>query len=330
MIHKLYHPEIFQGSVRKKHYFEGWYFKHISPDQAKVISFIPGISIDGHDTHAFVQVLNGITGNSSYIRYPINEFKWNRKKMNFRIGTSEFTPEYIRLDIVSDGVSIGGQIEYRNSIKYPGSLISPGIMGWYSFVPFMECNHGIVSVLHDLSGKISINGEFTDFTGGKGYSEKDWGVSFPECWIWIQSCNFPERDVSFCFSVAKIPWLGSHFTGFICFIYLMKRFFLFSTYNGSVIERVQRDKEKIGIALKNKKHHLEFEVRKNSFGELAAPVSGKMSRLIRESIDSEVVVRLSEASGNLIYSGKGEKAGFEIEEKIFDYLIPDSPPAEQP
>lgn len=320
MLHKLYHPELFQGSLRKRHYFEGWYFKHITPDLSSVISFIPGISIDGNDSHAFIQVLDGNSGNSSYIRYPLEEFRWDRKKMNFRIGSSVFTTHHIRLDIVSEELTVGGQIEYSNIIRYPGSLISPGIMGWYSFVPFMECNHGIVSVLQDLTGKVSVNGEFTDFTGGKGYSEKDWGVSFPEGWIWIQSCNFPENDISFSFSVAKIPWLGSFFTGFICFFYLGKNFYLFSTYNGSSIAKVERDENKIGISLKNKKYVLDIEVHKNTFSGLVAPVSGRMARNINESINSDVQVRLSDGPYGVIYSGTGKNAGLEIEEKIFDYL----------
>ena len=40
-------------------------------------------------------------------------------------------------------------VTYRS---YPGTIFSPGIMGWYSFVPFMECKHGIVSINHDLTG----------------------------------------------------------------------------------------------------------------------------------------------------------------------------------
>ena len=35
-------------------------------------------------------------------------------------------------------------------------------MGWYSFVPHMECKHGIVSVNHDLKGNININGKSID------------------------------------------------------------------------------------------------------------------------------------------------------------------------
>ncbi len=320
MLYKLYHPEVFQGSLRKRHYFEGWYFKHISSDLNSVISIIPGISIDGDESHAFIQIITGKPEESSYIRYPISEFRWDRKKMNFRIGPSEFDSEYIRLDIVSDGLKIGGQVNYSNIVKYPGSLISPGIMGWYSFVPFMECNHGIVSVLHDLSGKISINGRLTDFTGGKGYSEKDWGISFPEGWIWIQSCNFPDNNISFSFSMAKIPWMGSYFTGFICFLYFRDEFYLFATYNGSAISGVTRDKDNVGITLINNKYSLEIRVVKNTFGDLVAPVSGKMVRSIRESTDSEVLLKLTDRSNKIIYSGSGKNAGYEIEEKIFDYI----------
>lgn len=320
MLHKLYHPEVFQGTLRKKHYFEGWYFKHVTTDQLCVVSFIPGISLDDKDTHAFIQILDGRSGKSFYIRYPLNEFKWDRKKMFIRIGSSVFTEGYIRLDIASNEINVGGQIDYTNVVKYPGSLFSPGIMGWYSFVPFMECKHGIISVVHDLSGKISFDGEVIDFGGGKGYSEKDWGVSFPEGWIWVQSCNFPEHDTSFTLSIAKIPWLGSHFTGFICYVYSGKKFYLFSTYNRSIISNVIRENNKVEITIKNEQFTLGITVFKNSYGDLIAPDSGRMSRTIRESTDSEVQLRLDDKSGESIYSGTGKNAGLEIEEKIFDYI----------
>jgi tocopherol cyclase len=320
MLRKLYHPEVFQGTLRKKHYFEGWYFKHVTADQSRVVSFIPGISLDGNETHAFIQILDGRSGRSFYIRYSLNEFKWNRKNMYIRVGSSIFTEGYIRLDIASDEIKVGGQIDYSNVVKYPRSLFSPGIMGWYSFVPFMECKHGIISVVHDLSGKISLDGELTDFAGGKGYCEKDWGVSFPEGWIWVQSCNFPEHDTSFTLSIAKIPWLGSYFTGFICYVYSGKRFYLFSTYNKSIISEVIRGSDKIGITIKNDRHTLGVTIIKNSYGDLIAPVSGKMSRTIRESADSEVHLRLENNSGELIYTGNGKNAGLEIEEKVFDYI----------
>ena len=89
-----------------------------------------------------------------------------------------------------------------------------------------------------LKGKLTLNGQSIDLNEGKGYIEKDWGTSFPEAWIWIQSNNFTNSETSFSFSLAKIPWLGRFFMGFISFLYLNGRFFLFSTYNNSVITEI--------------------------------------------------------------------------------------------
>ena len=38
---------------------------------------------------------------------------------------------------------------------WPVTLASPGVMGPYSFAPFMECNHGILSMDHCLSGALT-------------------------------------------------------------------------------------------------------------------------------------------------------------------------------
>ena len=45
MYMRLYNPEVFQGNLRKKHYFEGWYYKHVSQGLSCTFSFIPGISV---------------------------------------------------------------------------------------------------------------------------------------------------------------------------------------------------------------------------------------------------------------------------------------------
>jgi hypothetical protein len=57
-------------------------------------------------------------------------------------------------------------------VTYPVSLFSPGIMGWYAYVPGMECYHGAVSLDHMLKGELEYNGSFLDFTGGKVISRK--------------------------------------------------------------------------------------------------------------------------------------------------------------
>jgi hypothetical protein len=320
MIRRLYNPGLFQGRTSYRNYFEGWYFKHVSSDLKQVYSFIPGISLSDNDSHSFIQIINGITGETNYVEYPVGEFGWDTGKLYIKVGGSEFTESYLDLNIDSDKIAVRGKVEYSNMIRYPGTLFSPGIMGWYSFVPFMECKHGVISVNHDLTGHLSINGNMTDFFRGKGYIEKDWGTSFPEAWIWIQSNNFSNAQTSFMLSVAKIPWLGKFFTGLISFLYLKGKFYLFSTYNNSSISDVKYDGDRLELTLNNKNHRLSLTATKNLSGELRAPVTGKMSRHIKESIDSEVLIRLYDRENGLILEDSGKRAGLEIIEKIFDYI----------
>jgi tocopherol cyclase len=320
MFRKLFNPELFQGNLKKKHYFEGWYFKQVTRDQSYTFSFIPGVSLAADDSHAFIQIMNGFTRGTDYIRYPLDQFSWDKTKLLLKIGQSVFTGNEISLDIREKNIQVTGKIDFSNVVKYPKSIFSPGIMGWYSFVPFMECNHGIVSVNHDLKGRISVNTNVIDFDGGKGYIEKDWGVSFPEAWIWIQSNNFKEPDTSFSFSIAKIPWMGKYFIGFIAFLYLNKKFHLFSTYNKSTVSEITRNMDTIEISIRNRENILKIRVIQNMFGELRAPVSGEMSRRIKESIDSEVHIQLFNKYNILEYEGTGKSVGLEIIEKIFDYI----------
>jgi tocopherol cyclase len=316
----IYRPEVFQGSLNKKNYFEGWYFKNVSADLNSVYSFIPGISLSVDDPHCFIQVINGITGKSVYHSYLVSKFSWKKNSLYLKIGHSVFTDRFIDIDIKNDEIRIKGHIEFINNVKYPRRLLSPGIMGWYSFIPFMECKHGIVSVNHSLKGTISPDGDLISFTGGKGYIEKDWGTSFPEAWIWMQANNFTDRNSSFSFSVAKIPWLGKFFIGFICFFYYNGKFHMYNTYNNSKISITNHTTNSLELVLTNNDSILRVKAHKSTFGTLMAPVSGNMSRRIKESVDSEVTVDLYDKNSNLICNDTSKRAGLEIIEKIFDYL----------
>lgn len=317
---RLYKPWVFQGSRGRKNYFEGWYFKQVTPDSLHTFSFIPGISLVEKDTHSFIQIMDGATGRTDYIRYPADQFSWRTSDLYVRVGSSVFTREAISLDIDTEKVTVRGRLDFSNIIQYPRSIISPGIMGWYSFVPFMECNHGVVSVNHDLNGSISFNNRIINFDGGKGYIEKDWGTSFPEAWIWVQSNNFSRHGTSFMLSIAKIPWMGKYFVGLISFLHLDDRFYLYSTYNKAVFSDVSNNADMLQITLQNKTSKLRIRVSKNSFCDLQAPVSGEMSRGIKESIDSEVHLQLSDESGKLLYEDTGRNVGLEIMDEIFRYI----------
>ena len=317
---KLFKPEIFQGNLNKTRYFEGWYFKHVSANREHVFSFIPGISLTKKNKHAFIQFIDGVSGETSYVSYPLSDFRYSEKDFELWIGDSYFSENGIKLRINSPELEAIGEIGYTDLVKYPSSIFSPGIMGWYSFVPFMECKHGIGSVLHNLSGSVKLNANETNFADGTGYIEKDWGTSFPESWIWLHCNTFEEPDCSFTFSVAKIPWLGSFFIGHICFLYLKGRFYLFATYNKSKITQLQFSDNTLEIELQRKNYVLQVSGIQKRSGELKAPAIGEMNRVIKESVDSEIELTLLKKNGEQIFTSKGKRAGMEIIEKILTYF----------
>ena len=317
---KIYTPQVFQGSLKKKNYFEGWYFKHVSKDLKHVLAFIPGIALTKNNKHAFIQIINGITGQTHVVNYPIDAFNFKKNEFNVTVGNSNFTQNKIELNIDEHDLKIEGELSYLNIVSYPSTLFSPGIMGWYSFVPFMECKHGIGSMLHNLSGKIEFNNEIINFDNGTGYIEKDWGTSFPESWIWLHCNTFDIPDCSFTFSVAKIPWLGSFFIGHICFLYVNGEFHLFATYNKSKITHLGFHDPILEIEMINRTHRLKVRAKQNGSGNLKAPVTGEMSRIIKESVDSEIEITLMNKKSEKQVSLTGSRAGLEIMEKILTYF----------
>ena len=306
---RIWTPAVFQGKLTAGKYFEGWYFKQVGADS--VISLIPGVSLT-EEPHSFIQLIES-GGQIFYFKYPLSSFEYSRKKMYIKIADSVFSDEGINLDISHDGHKISGKLVFSDMIKYPSRLFSPGIMGWYSFVPFMECYHGAVSVSHKLSGNIVIDGSEKSFDGGSGYIEKDWGKSFPESWIWTHCGNFSDRNMSFMLSIANIPWLGKSFTGFLGFLMIDGRIITFATYNGSKIEKAELNSDgDLSVMIKTGKYYIDAVLHHNTSGLLKAPQNGKMNRYIKESIDSEIELTLRNKKGDVILSEKGIHAGLEI------------------
>lgn len=317
---RVFNPPVYQGNRRLKRYFEGWYFKQVTADEKKVFSFIPGISLTPDDPHSFIQFIDGITGETRYVRYDHGDFRYSGNSFKVWVGNSFFSRSKMILNINEKDFKVKGEINYSLSAGFPSSFFSPGIMGWYSFVPFMECKHGVVSMNQFANGRIRINQEYTDFKNGKSYIEKDWGTSFPSAWIWLQSNNFDNPQVSVMLSVAKIPWLGSFFMGFLAFFYLEGKTYLFTTYNNSKFELKDYDDNFIFIDLRKKDLLLSIKIERRKSGELMAPDKGKMSRMIKESVDSVVDLTLKNNDGKTIFSGKGRRAGMEVTSNIFELI----------
>ena len=318
-LYRIYHPEIFQGSLSKKNYFEGWYFKHVNADAGKAFAVIPGVSLSD-DPHSFIQFIDGNTGKTSYFRYPLNDFSFSRKKLEVSPGRSFFSESEVRLDLENKDFRITGKLTYPGITRIPKKILRPGIMGWYSFIPNMECNHGVVSAGHSVEGSITVNGMVSNFNGGRGYIEKDWGTSFPESWLWLQCNNFKREDISVMISVAKIPWMGSWFMGFISFISIAGKVIVLATYNGAKISSIRKiDETHTEVVIREGALTITAVTEKKGAGTLRAPVKGLMDSIIKESLNSEVMLELKDGN-NILFSGRGLRAGYEETEKIFSYF----------
>jgi hypothetical protein len=186
----------------------------------------------------------------------------------------------------------------------------------------MECYHGIVSLDHCIYGTLKTDGEMLNFDNGRGYTEKDWGRSFPSAYIWLQTNHFSKPGFSIKSSVEKIPFLGSWFVGFIAGIWLNDRLIQFTTYNGSKLHKSAADRKKVELVFKNRNYMLEIIAHREEATALASPILGLMDGRIEESMTATVEVKLTDRkSGELIFNDTGRNAGLEVAGKIEEIII---------
>ncbi|MFA9377914.1 MAG: tocopherol cyclase family protein [Lachnotalea sp.] len=318
-MNKHKHPEIFQKKNYNKAYFEGWYYKQVTADGKNTVSFIPGVNFDKSGAKSFIQCLylNQNNGLNAYtIHYPIGAFSTKDNTFSISIKNSMFSMDSIKLDINSEKLKVKGNVKLMNLTPIETSALNPNIMGFFSYVPFMECKHGLISMSHQLSGTLNVNGEEIDFTGGKGYIEKDWGRSFPNSYVWIQSNHFEDRTTGLFCSVATIPFLSFSFTGFICNLIHQGKEYRFATYNGSKLIINERTDKIVNLELRNKRYHLEIKGEAVLFKKLLAPKMGTMDKTIKEGLSGKVEILLKDKKGHTILKSKSYQCGMELVDRL--------------
>ena len=117
-------PERFQGSLKKRQYFEGWYFKIVSSNQDSIFAIIPGIILNRKErtSHAFIQVLDGIQVKYYYLKYPLDTFSYSSSKFESWIENSYFSAEEVKLDIQNEDISIQGELKITDLTPLPKKL----------------------------------------------------------------------------------------------------------------------------------------------------------------------------------------------------------------
>jgi len=315
----FFNPEQFQGWGKKRSYFEGWYFKVIDATENYAYAIIPGVAMDeSGKRQSFIQVLDGKKQTSQYHKFDFESFIPKSGKFEVAVGNNHFSSGSISLNLPD----VTGILKFTGRVPWPKPIYSPGIMGPYSFVPFMECYHGIVSMDHSINGLLQINGELIDFNHGRGYIEKDWGRSFPSAYIWMQSNHFSQPGISVKASVAKIPWMKGSFVGFIAGVWIQDHLLRFTTYNKTVLRKLDISSGKVVLVMENKRYWLKILITSNSSTTLASPIRGAMEGRIEESMLSTIEVNLADVkTQKTVFHDTGRNTALEIAGNTDEIII---------
>ncbi len=312
------HPEGYHGRGRKSGFFEGWYIKLVSPELSQRWALIPGIfrgdSSDGSADEAFIQVLDGVSGRSWYFPFAADEFEAAESRMAVTIGGNRFDQSGVMLDLPM----ISGSLWYSTPIApYPVTLRRPGIMGWYGYLPIMECFHGIVSFGHGLAGTLDIEDHLVEFTGGRGYIEKDWGTAFPSSYVWLASNHL--RDTagaeiagSLVASCAIIPGVGRTFRGSIVALKYPDHLATWATWNGSRDDELTIDDSHVRWRMHGPDGTLTMRAERTRGGLLHAPLRSAMHRRVEETLDATIEFEHVARDGTTVAAGIALCAGMEV------------------
>ena len=244
------------------------------------------------------------------MKYSFQDFSFCNSPFFIKIDNNYFSLNELKINI-NNSLKINGNIHFSNSTLISSNIFAPNIMGPFSYFPFMECNHAVLSMKSNVSGSLHFNDNFIDFNNGIAYIEKDWGTSFPESYIWCQSNEFLAFPANFMLSIAKIPLGSFSFTGIISDISFENKEYKFTTYYGAKLKKYDINDNSISIEIEQGNKTLSVSSLSENSNFLLAPSKGKMNKEILESISSKVNVQIKEKD-KIIFSNSGFNSGLEI------------------
>lgn len=299
--------DVMQIDLKESNKFEGYYFKHVSDDV--IISFIVGVSTFEADKHCFIQVIRNNPDSSHYFRFNYEDFKLENdtNEFNISIKNNFFSFKRLVVNLKDSEIEINTNIEYDALTK-----LKKPIMGPYRHFPYMECNHGIVSMHHTVYGYMKIDGVNFEFNNCIGYIEKDWGSSFPRNYLWLQNVDQNKKESLF-LSVATIPYLKNEFVGFIANILHGEKQIVFATYNFSKFKFNNTTENGYEVELRKGRYKLVINAHLDMGMDLVAPISGHMNKMIKEGLKGIVKYRLYHGD-KIVCENESQTASMELVE----------------
>lgn len=247
------------------------------------------------------------------MNYAFEDFSFCNSPFFIKIANNYFSLDEFNVNINDSFhmLNIEGNIRFSNHLPIVTNLFAPNIMGPFSYFPFMECNHTILSMKSSVSGSLDFNDNLINFNNGIAYIEKDWGTSFPSSYIWCQTNEFFAFPTNFMLSIAKIPLGIFKFTGIISVISFENKEYKFATYYGAKLKKYDVNNNSISIEIQQGNKTLYVSSFSENSNFLLAPSKGKMTKEILESISSKIDIKIREKD-KIIFSNSGFNSGLEI------------------
>lgn len=313
-LYLIRHPECYQSAHTRRPFFEGWFFKVEDKLGRHVLSVIPGVSRQdaGEPVHPFVQGI--VEDRSFFIPYDPGTFSYQQQPFGVRIGPNRFSIDEMHLELPE--VSLEGTLQFTGCAKLKKTVFSPGIMGPLTYLPFMECRHGLLCLDAVVNGSLSLRGQDLSFFKGQAYMEKDWGRSFPGSYLWIQTNRFSRNGASLVCAVATVPCLGRNFTGVFAVLHTPGAQRRIASYNGGRLVDLQQNRKGLFVHIANHRYRLSVTVEAAPGVTLKAPARGGMSQTITESLQAVAHVALTNRRGRVLFQDTGRNCGLEICEPL--------------
>jgi len=141
-------PNSIFRSLYKRPYFEGWYFKHRSPQHTLIL--IPAWHMDGNgDFYGSLQII--LDDQVHRITFPARDCHIAKDRFYIRFGQTVFSENgcHLHLDLTPT-LTIRGHIRYGTWHRPIRSFMGP-----FRYLP-LPCRHDVLSLSHRLRGRLQI------------------------------------------------------------------------------------------------------------------------------------------------------------------------------
>ncbi|HHS13920.1 MAG TPA: hypothetical protein ENN03_09170 [bacterium] len=319
----IYRPARYHGKSKRPPFFERWYYKIVDRHQKERVAVIPGILKHSRESFAFIRIMDAVQGKTKTKSYPLHDCRAKSERFEMVVGASLFTDRLFSLN-VSGIHDIKGELMLRGIQPWPVRWYSPGAMGPFAFLPFMPRYHAVLSMDHELEGNLILGGREIDFTGGRGYVDKEWGRAFPEAWIRMQSNHFETAGTSFCALLTKTLWMRRPFRSLIAALLHEGKWVPFTTYQGGSVTDLRIYNDYVIMVLRQDSWDLEILAERSEDGGLMVPLQEAFTRLDQKCLNGEIRLRLSRKHGRrrgTVFEGTGtcavvETGGYENENSL--------------